>query len=131
MELSYSKQLGIGYYTLAFIAILLYSIEKISIFPIVVGLSVLALFFLIKALLSIISKNEMSLMNSLIYFGVAAQISFQIVLLFGHDYRYVFLNSSLIVCIAVFILIYKFSKSKSLIPLNIVASIITSWIYFM
>ena len=28
MELSYSKQLGIGYYTLAFIAILLYSIEK-------------------------------------------------------------------------------------------------------
>lgn len=125
MEISYPKQLAIGYYAAGFIAILLYTIGKISIVPMAIGLTLFALFFTVKAFSVFFADPESSTVNFLIYFGIAIQIALQNALLFSHEHRSLIVNSALVVCIAVFVLIYKFSKSKSLIPLNIVASIFT------
>lgn len=130
MELSYPKHVAIGYYGLAFLATLFYSIGIISIFPIVIGLTVISLYFMVKAFTGFFNKSDSPTIDFLIYYGIAIQLSLQTGMLFSHNYRLILLYSSLTAFIAVLFFIYRFNRQKILVPMNILIHFISLNIYF-
>jgi hypothetical protein len=129
MQLTYPKYLAIGYYSLSFLAVCAYSVGLISIFPIVIGLLIIALYFAVKAFGGFINKSDAPTIDFLVFYGMAMQLSLQTGMLVSHNYRSIMLYSSLIVFIVVLILIYRFKRQKIWIPLNIVIHLISFLIY--
>jgi len=130
MEVTFPKYVAIGYYFLSFLAVLACSVGIISIFPFVIGHIIIALYFAFKAFAGFFNKSDSPTIDFLIFYGIAMQLSLQTGMLVSHSHRFVMLNSSLIVFIAVLIFIYRFKRQKIWIPLNIVIHLISFLIYF-
>jgi hypothetical protein len=130
MELTYPKYVAIGYYGLAFLSIVFYSVGVISIFPLVIGLLIISIYFAVKAFAGFFNKTDSPTIDFLIYLGIAIQLSLQTGMLISHNHRFIMLNSSLIVFIAVLIIIYRFKRQKIWIPLNVLIHFISFLIYF-
>jgi len=129
MELTYPKYLAIIYYGLSFLAVCAYSVGLISIFPIVIGHLIIALYFAVKAFVGFFKKSDAPTIDFLVFYGMAMQLSLQTGMLVSHSHKFLMLNFSLIVFIAVLIIIYRFKRQKIWIPLNIVIHLISFLIY--
>ncbi|MCH6200319.1 hypothetical protein MMU07_12070 [Aquiflexum sp. LQ15W] len=129
MNLTYSKQITLTYLIFSLGTAILFSIGKISLMPIAMGVTLYMLFFGFKTVMGFFEKNGTDKIDLFIYWGMTIQLSLQIALLFLKVNRYELLTFCTILFIAIIILCSRYKKKMELILLNFLIMMFSCTIY--
>lgn len=87
MKTKYLKYTGLFYNLYAFLALILYEIDKISIFPILVGIIFVAGFLSFKAFASIFKNSDPQWLDFGILWSCAIIVSLHLVILLSESFK--------------------------------------------
>ncbi len=121
MKIKNLKTIGIIYIVLATVSVILFLIDKISIFPIITGIMLFVLYFVGQAFVSLL-KKESSLIDFAILWAIAIIFSFQIIFLISDSLKTLSLVVTLIFSLT--LLFYSF-RSKTTRELTVFIALLT------
>jgi hypothetical protein len=110
MEIKYLKRIGLAYLIFAYIAIFLVEIGKISSFPILIGVTLFLLYFLVHAIGNLRITKKRDWVDFAFLWGIPFLISLQVMLLFDNAYQTYALAAFIIVMFSLWFLDFIYER---------------------
>ena len=124
MEIKHIKPIGIGYFIFGVIAVFLSLFGKVSVFPIITGILIFMLYFLLKGIVVLFRSDDWNWTNLVILWGIPLLFSSQILLLLNDSFKVYALATFLIVMFSILLLNYRYKKETG-IPFFILMQFLT------
>lgn len=128
MKIKYLKKAGIIYSVFALTTVFLFEINKISTFPIITGIMLFMLYFAFQGFLTLIKKEDSSLINFGILWAIAIIFSFQMIFLISDSLKTISLVVNLIISLSLLFYALR-SNTKSELPVFITLLTMTTGLY--
>ncbi len=110
MQFKYLKPIGLSYIIITYFAIFLVEIGKISSFPIVIGVTLFFLYFLIQAIVDHGTSKKRDWVDFAFLWGIPFLISLQILLLLGNAFKTYSLVAFTIVMFLLWFLEFRYER---------------------
>lgn len=108
------KPVGLAYFGFGAVAIFLSLIGKITLVPIISGLMVFLVFFIVNAMVSFFKSSELNLGDFVILWGIPMLISFQALFLISETYKSFALIIITLLIVGILFISYKFNMKKGI-----------------
>jgi hypothetical protein len=114
MEVKHIKAIGIGYFIFGVIAVFLSLFEVISAFPIITGILIFMIYFILKGIVILFKSKDWSWVDFVIFWGIPFLFSSQILLLLNESFKFYSLASFLIVMFVILWLTFRYKKETGI-----------------
>jgi hypothetical protein len=128
MGIKHIKPIGIGYHIFGVIAVFLSLFGKISVFPIITGILIFMLYFILKAIMVLFRSNDWNWTDFVILWGIPVLFSAQILLLLNDSFKVYALATFLIVMFGILLINYRYKKETG-IPFFILMQFFTMGVF--
>lgn len=110
----YLKQIGIGYFVFGILMMGLAFFDKISVFPVILGVLALMIYFIVNSFVALFKSNSGKWIDFGILWGISLLFSSQVLLLLSDSFKVYALVTSIIVIFFILFLSYRFKKQSDI-----------------
>lgn len=110
----YLKQIGIGYFIFGILMIGLAFFNKISVFPVILGVLAIMLYFMANSIIALFKSNSDKWVDFGILWAISILFSSQILLLLSDKFKVYALVTATIVIFFILFLSYRYKKQSDI-----------------
>ena len=125
MKIRHFKQIGICYTVFATFSVFLYQIDKITVFPIITGIMLFLIYFVVKAFWTLAIEKESRLIDFSILYGVAMLFATQVLFLISDSLKTYALVGALFVTLILLVSSYILKTKNNLSLFVVLVSLVT------